>query len=118
MKADEFVEAIKIVALRNAVESAIDTLIKPPGRRPSAEILTLSSWFQRLPADDRENVEKVLTIAVRQSVHNFLAVLDGITAIEPIGPKGQLELYYVKDDSRILLNDDNAEELTSLFRDG
>ena len=117
MNPKAFVDAIKIAVLRDAAEGTMQVLERPPGRRPASEIQELSKWFQRLSATDRDALAKVTKFAARQAVHNFLALLDGIAAFEPIGPKGKLELYYVKDGSRTLLNDENAEELTSLFKE-
>jgi hypothetical protein len=117
MNAKTFVDSIKIVALRDAVAGTMEVLGHPPGRRPAAEIQELSKWFHGLSVDDRSAVEKVVTFAARQAVYNLLSVLDGIAAFEPSGPKGRLELYYVKDDHRTLLNPDEDEQLTSVFKD-
>ena len=46
-----------------------------------------------------------------------LCVLDGLVAIEPAGPKGKIDVLYEKGGTQIRLNDENAEQLSSLFKE-
>jgi hypothetical protein len=111
-----FISALKKVVLDGAVDSVMELLDKPPGRRPLKEIQQLSSWLHSLGAEKTEIVRSLVGLAARQATYNFLSLLDGIAAFEPAGPKGKLELYYVKGDERILLNEEDGEELTSIFK--
>ena len=49
-------------------------------------------------------------------VFGVLCVLDGVRAIENGPDKGELELYYVKGESRVLLNDMKQCELHDIFQ--
>jgi hypothetical protein len=56
-------------------------------------------------------------MAADLATYNFLLVLDGLRAIEPVGPKGQLELFHRDREGLTLLNDEEGEELTSLYKE-
>jgi hypothetical protein len=117
MKAEDFVEAVRIAVYEDAVKGIIDYLRKPPGRRPDPQSVELSAWFNRLKSADRDALEKVADLAARQATYNFLLVLDGLVAIEDVGPKGELELIFRKGKTRLRLNDKSGEQLTALFKE-
>lgn len=49
------------------------------------------------------------------AVFEFFCVLDGVSVIENTGDKGVVEIYFVKAEDRIRLNDPREEELHNLF---
>jgi hypothetical protein len=61
-------------------------------------------------------LHEALTYAAESAVFGVMCVLDGVRAIESGSEKGDLELYYVKGDRKILLNDPQNEELHNLFQ--
>jgi hypothetical protein len=115
MNKTEFIAAIEIVAVRNVVK-AVSEALRRPTARPSPEALELSKWYSDLPSEAQEMTNRIIRMAATQATYNFLLVLDGLLAIEPQGPKGKLELYFIKADERLHLNDENSEPLTSLFK--
>ena len=117
MNAREFVKALKLVAGQGGATAIIETLKRPPGRKPTPSLVKRSEWFNTLSPEDRANVESIAKFAMDHAVYSTLSVLDGLPAIEPVGTKGRLLLFYEKDEERLLMNDPEAEELTVLFKE-
>ena len=117
MNARTFVRAIRESVYKNVASAVTDALESPPGRRPDAEIVRLSEWFHALAPSDRANVTRVADMAADLTIYNFLLVLDGHRAIEPVGPKGRLELFHRDEEGLTLLNDEEGDELTSLYKE-
>lgn len=105
MNSDAFVEAIKLVVVGGAVSGELENLAKPAGRKPRPALVEMSVWFNGLPEQDKVMVGRVIRDAVEFSVFNFFAVLDGVAVIENGPNKGELELYYVKGNERVRLNE-------------
>ena len=117
MNARTFVRAIRESVYKTVAPAVTESLESPPGRRPDAELVRLSEWFRTLGPSDRANVISVADMAANLATYNFLLVLDGLRAIEPVGPKGQLELFHRDREGLTLLNDEEGEELTSLYKE-
>lgn len=112
MTPEEFVDAIRQRVLDGAAASTIANLEAPPGRRPPEALVSLSHWFHGLTDDDKRQVELVARAAAHAATFSFLAVLDGVAAIEPAGPKGELRLTYISPGGEeVALNADEGEEL-------
>src|SRR5262245_45270248 len=116
MDTSEFVEAIRVAVYKAAAKGTMSTLAKPPGRRPHPDLVTCSNWFNGLKPEDRDFVAWIVDMAAKQATYNFLVALDGLTALEPPGPKGKLELFFSKGGVRVRLNDEREEWLSSLFK--
>jgi hypothetical protein len=116
MNSAEFARALRLVAVTNVAKSLPKFLINPPGRRPAASLVELSHWFRNLEPSDQDRVGEVVLLASEAAASRVLEVLDGIVAIEGPGPKGTLELFFVKDGNRLLLNDPTEEPLADLLR--
>lgn len=116
MNSAEFVGAVKTVCSDGEAEGIIRSFRNPPGRRPSNRSMRLSKWFQQLSVNDQEMLREALTDTAERVVFGIMCVLDGARAIESGPEKGSLELYYVKGDQRVLLNDPQNEELHHLFQ--
>jgi len=98
MTGEEFVDTIRTIVLDASVSDTVLLLRQPPGRRPPRDLVELSEWYNRLGADDRARIRRIIEITARQSVFGLLSVLDGSRQIEgPGDPKGHFELRYVKD---------------------
>jgi hypothetical protein len=115
MTNEEFVAAIKLTVSDAAVSGMIKTLSRPAGRKPSAHLVRLSAWYNRVGHDDQQLLAKVLQEAVEHAVFGFFCVLDGVRAIEDNIEKGAVELYFVKAGEKVLLNNPRQEELHNLF---
>lgn len=116
MTSEAFVTAIRSAVYKTAAKGTMEVLEHPPGRRPDAELVRLNQWYRALSPSDRENVTKAVDMAADQATYNFLSVLDGLMAIEPVGTKGRLHLFHDDGKTRTLLNDEDAEQLTMLFK--
>ncbi|MDH0863145.1 hypothetical protein [Mitsuaria sp. GD03876] len=101
MNSEAFVEAIQKFVRDSAVESTVSLHQAPPGRRPAADLVARSNWFNALSADDVARVEEMMAQAAHAAVFGFLAVLDGVRTIDT--ENGRFELFYVGDE-RSLLN--------------
>ena len=49
-------------------------------------------------------------------MNNILNILDGAMAIDNSRPRGTFELYYVRDEKRIRVNDLDGLPLSEIFR--
>jgi len=107
----EFVKLIKEVVSSSAVDSTIDNLEDPPGRRPDKLLVDRSEWYKLLSEKDQEMVRDILIEAVDESVFGFLCVLDGVRSISNEGDTNNLKLSH----GSTLLNDDNDELLHDIY---
>jgi hypothetical protein len=113
---EEFVEAIRLVVLDGARRSTISTLEAPPGRKPRTELLERSDWYHSLAETDKVMVQAVIRDAAHAATFGFLCVLDGVSAIEPSGPKGELQLIYrAPDGGDVTLNGEGHEDLHDIL---
>lgn len=115
MNAEQFVDAIK-TQVRDAATSGVISLIeRPPGRRPSSNLVSLSQWFNKLHVVDKKRVREVAAMASDQATFGMLAVLDGVRIIENEADNGRLELRHIKDSESTLLNDLKGPQLHDLL---
>lgn len=91
-------------------------LERPAGRKPEQSVVELSEWYYSLSDADREKLMEAVQHAVHASIFTFLCVLDGVSTIEDTQNKGELELHYVRDGVRILLNDREEECLHDIYQ--
>jgi len=115
MNKAEFVEVIRLVVQEGSVDDTRSVLSHPPGRESVPELVALSEWFKRLPAEDRRNVLRVAQLTSGYAVFGFLCVLDGVGAIENGPNKGTLELRYRGGDLDVHLNEDKGSALHELL---
>jgi hypothetical protein len=92
MTPENFVEALKTECRDSAVEGCVDALLSPPGRRPAAELLELSRWFNSLGEADRTNVIGAMRQAAHETLLGVLCVIDGVRVIEGLGEKSEFRL--------------------------
>jgi hypothetical protein len=112
---ERFVSAIRVAVQDAAVTTVIETLMKPPGRAPDADLKLWSSWFNGLAFSDRQNVERVIQQTANAAVFGFFCVLDGVRAIEDGEPKGTLVLHYRAANSEVHLNDEDGDLLHDIL---
>ena len=116
MNAETFVANLRVAAEKTAVTSLLRALGEPPGRERESELVRLSHWFNALDSPDQSKVAEALAMAAELAIYNVLLVFDGYLAIESSEEKGQLQLFYVRAGERTLLNDPDAEALSSLAK--
>jgi hypothetical protein len=110
MNKEGFVKVLKTVVHDSAISSTIAAMGNPPGRKPSLRTKGLSEWYLSLDEANRKMVELAVKRSVHSAVFQWLAVLDGVTAIEDCMDKGELRLFFEKKGKRILLNDNERGE--------
>jgi streptomycin 6-kinase len=111
MNANEFVDAVRSVVRDAATEDVMSLLERPPGRRPSAELVALSQWFNGLDDAAKQRVREVAAVASHHATFGMLAVIDGVRVIEDEGDRGAVELRYVKGSEFTVLNDPASRPL-------
>jgi len=114
MNAEIFIDTIKQVVVEDSIESVQANLENPPGRKPDQELVELSRWFKSLDIKDQSMILKLIRESTQTAVFGFLCVLDGVRAIED-SEKGQLKLFYEKENKSLLLNDPNENYLHDLL---
>lgn len=115
MNAEQFVDAIKTEVRDAATNGVISLIERPPGRRPSPNLVSLSQWFNELPMSDKQHVREVAAMASDQATFGMLTVLDGVRVIEDGADRGRLELRHIKGGESTLLNDLKGPQLHNLL---
>jgi hypothetical protein len=82
---DQLIDGLKLAVHRTAIDSVVDVVNSPPGRRPRAELVELSEWYKSLDDYGREQVNEVVRLTADFAVLCMLAVLDGSLAISNEG---------------------------------
>lgn len=116
MNNELFIELIKMHVRDAAIEDVISKLNKPPGRKPRERHVTQSQWFNQLSTDDKNSVKEVVQEAVDEAIFGFLAVLDGVRAVEDSSEhKGEFILMYGLEGVNERLNDPDKEYLHDIY---
>jgi hypothetical protein len=112
---EQFADVIRLTVQDAAVTDTISTLSRPPGRRPAADLVAVSEWFNGRSPEDRRNIEHIVRMTAHAGVFGMLCVLDGARAIENPPGKGTLDLRYRKGREDVSLNDDSGAPLHELL---
>lgn len=116
MNAQEFVDAVRAVVVESTAPDLVALLRRPPGRKPAAEIVELSAWFNGLSEHDKVMAEKAMNLAVRHAVFGVFAVLDGSTAVQTSwSPGDHFELSHVQDGQRETISGPKGSVLHELL---
>ena len=115
MDKEEFIKLIKSEVSDSSIESTIENLIDPPGRKPSAELLAQSEFYKSLSIENKEIINKIISEAVSEAVFGFLCVLDGVRSISKAGELNNLELSHVSTAQKTLLNSEQGEYLHDIY---
>lgn len=115
MKPSEFVDIIDKIVRMASVKNSLSLVRNPPGLRPPQQLVALSKWYSGLDASDQAMVERMMDMVARDAVFGFFCVLDGVRAVEGVGPKGDFELRFIKDGRSDLLNPPSGEMLHELL---
>lgn len=116
MKAQEFVNAIRSFVMEAAVSDTISVVQRPPGRRPSRDLVELSTWFGNLSEEDREMTKRMLALVARQAVFGLFAVLDGARKVAPSeAASDHFELRHVHGAETDVLSGPHGDSLHELL---
>jgi hypothetical protein len=117
MTARRFVEALFTIVLKSGMRGFLAAVREPPGRRPPEWLSSLSAWMNGLTPEDQIMAEELARRSATATLRQVLSVLDGVVAIEPSGPKGNLRLIYTRGDVGVLLNDPQVESLEEMLEE-
>jgi hypothetical protein len=118
MTSEEFVDVLREAVLARAVDSTLSAVEKPPGRRPSRELVEASIWFQGLSEEGRTQLRAVASMVAHQAVFGMLAVLDGARVVESTPDKGTFRLTFRKGEMEWELNPADSVPLHDLLNQG
>src|SRR5262245_4761972 len=116
MTPEEFVEALRQVALLATVEGTVAVLEQPPGRRPKQELVEVSNWYRSRSEEGKAFLRRIMTMTADDAVFGVLAVLDGVRTIEDDPDKGAFRLIFKKGDQEWDLIDPTWEFLHDLLK--
>jgi hypothetical protein len=101
---------------KSIVEDLMSIYEKPPGRKPHQKLLEISKFYHSLSKEeDKEAFKKALDDAACTSIFGILCILDHVRFLEDTEEKTTFELYAVKEEKRILLNEFEDEPLHDMF---
>jgi hypothetical protein len=115
MTREEFTTRLQQVVYESSIRAVVNLLEHPPGKQPSQNRVALSEWFHQAPPADKERIQAVIRLAVRQATFGMLAVIDGVRAIADGTEGGPLELRYNSAGQSWPLNDSAGTALHDLF---
>ena len=104
MNAKDFIDLVSIQVADSALNAVFALLKTPPGAEPSNDDVELSRWFNGLTESDRARTREVAKESVRQTIFNFLTILDGVTRIDNTDSNSRLELTFVRKGIRNVIN--------------
>ena len=112
MTPEEFVSDLKRNVHDPAIDGVVAQLAEPSGRRPGQKLRELSSWFNALPEQQRENVRSAVGLGVHAALFGVLCAIDGVTKVTD----ATLELRLRSAGEVLLLNADSDECLHDLYQ--
>mgnify|MGYP001126802755 CR=1 FL=1 len=114
MNSEDFIQGLLNIR-KQACEGIIENLDDPPGRKPRRKDLDLSKFYHSLSQEQKANLGKVIEESVDMALFIFLCILDHVHFLEDTPDKTQFELYAIKNNQRILLNDFDTTSLHDEF---
>jgi hypothetical protein len=119
MTAEQLIKDIKIYLSDGCIQDVLEELVTPTSQSPTSKEVSLSIWYNQLNDSQKDFIHYIIKESIENSIFGFLCILDGVRSIEDAdkkGEKGDLELYYVKGQQRILLNNSDNEFLHDIFK--
>jgi len=116
MQPEQFVSALKQVVEDNSIDDVLINISKLSGTKIDHRLKYLISWHNDLDIEGQQCVKEIIKEAVSTTLFGLFCVFDGVRAIEDGPNRGSLELYYVKDGNKLLLNDINEEFLHDIYK--
>lgn len=81
MQTDEFIEAVYLAVYKTTIDGALRLLATPPGRRPHADLVDLSAWYNSLDERGREKVAGIVRLTADHAVFGMLSSIDGARSL-------------------------------------
>jgi hypothetical protein len=112
MDTQSFADLVREHVVNVAIDSTLQNLRSPPGRRISSEERARSAWFNSLSTEDAQYVDQIVRAATEEGIFQLFSVLD---RSRKLADEDHFELHFVKGNRRILLNDFNGIGLNEAF---
>ncbi len=109
MNREKFVKKTKESLRDNWIPELISSYEKPSGRNLAKKLKRISSWYNELFSEEKNEFEEVAKDILYSAFFQFFSVLDDVSFIKT--PEWRYELYAVNENNeRVLINDPNSEE--------
>lgn len=92
MTPEEFVHHVRVDCIDGAVKDCVNSFNAPPGRKPRAEVLRLSAWFNALSNAEKTLVAEAMREAADAAVFGVFCVIDGVRTIESTPEQSEFRL--------------------------
>jgi hypothetical protein len=71
MNAEQFIDVIKEVISEGSVKGVQSILVKPPGRKPSENLVAISEWYNNLNDGSKSMVIRIIRDLLRWGFFHF-----------------------------------------------
>ena len=88
-----------------------------PGRSPRPDDVMASKWYNALSTEDKEGVRDAVRRGAIAALYGVLLILDRLKPFKTHGHSVDLELTAAIDGEKAVLNDQDDELLTTIFKD-
>jgi hypothetical protein len=116
MNREEFVAGVKESIKDNFVNRFLTFYSNLPGRKPHEKDILIANYIKNLKTEDLEKLKSVIEECVDSTLFSFFCILDHVCFIEGKGAKTTFELYAIKGNEKVLINDPKQEELHVIFK--
>jgi hypothetical protein len=82
MQSEEFVRAVVEAVYQSTARGVTRFLEQPPGRKPRADLLEMSEWYNSLDSKAKLHLARAVKLSADQATFGLLAVIDGVRAID------------------------------------
>lgn len=113
MTIEQFIIDLKSEA-RGEVAGTIKYISNPPGNHPPEHLANLSKWYCGLSEEDQSIARMAMEYSAEGALFALLNVLDGVYDL-PSNKGGKFELYFVRENERMRLNDPEGDLLYDIF---
>lgn len=112
MTPETFIRGLRLRAIEGSIQSVLENLQKPPGRKPSSAEVSASAWFHSLSDDGRRVITHIIRETAEYTAFNCCCVLDGVAVIESGPEKSEFKLVCVSPDgTETILNPPDGDML-------
>jgi hypothetical protein len=82
MQSEESVKAVIEGVYQSASLGVIRFLEQPPGRKPRADLVEMSEWYNSLDSKAKVHIARAVRLSADHATFGLLAVIDGVRAID------------------------------------
>jgi hypothetical protein len=117
MDSHEFIFRIREIVRDAAISDTLTVINKPPGRKPSPDLIEATNWYRTLDADQRRNLAGVIALAIDYAVFGFFASSMGFALLKTIMSIITTSSYAMSGGTQRLLNSQDNEMLHDIYNE-